>query len=139
MKALFVGTLVLATVATAMRTVPTTLGQDQMMYVCPSSSPLSVSTHPCINGGAVAWGTYNRSSNMTGWNVLNGETNGSHTDSDQSYAAGLIEGYGAAEDMLNFHHNTLGPLGSWGPVISPIMTLLQENDQWMQYPVEWGL
>jgi len=47
---------------------------------------------------SVASGTFADELNITGWGILNVETNSAYTDLQQAYAAGLVEGY------LTAHH-----------------------------------
>ena len=91
-------------------------------------------THSCR--GATAWGEYSRMMNRTGWNVLTIETNASHGDFDQSYAAGYLEGYASAEDILNYYHNMLGPVSSFGPVNSQISDWLEKSWNWAMLQAE---
>ena len=53
---------------------------------------------------AAASGSYNRSLNATGWNVLKIVTSAAYSDHDQAYAAGFYEGHATSEDIERFYH-----------------------------------
>jgi hypothetical protein len=79
-----------------------------------------------------AYGEYNTTANQTGWNVLTITSNASRSDDVQAYMVGFLEGYVTAADVVNFHENTLGPQGSFGPVNQKIRDWIIGNDEWMQ-------
>ena len=59
-----------------------------------------------VDQSAVAYGTISVAINETGWNILKVKSNEEFSNEDQSYAAGLIEGY-LSQDMIYTHSKNI--------------------------------
>ena len=79
-----------------------------------------------VDKSAVAYGTISVAINETGWNILKVKSNEEFSNEDQSYAAGLIEGY-LSQDMIYTHSKNI--YGEKQPS-KHIQSILDENAAW---------
>ncbi|WAR23064.1 PLBL2-like protein [Mya arenaria] len=91
------------------------------------------------SGGWVARADFDNFVNKTGWGYLSVETNDAYDDGDQSYAAGLVEGF-ISKDLITMHwQNTVAgqfcerPLN---PGCEKLRNFLQNNLAWMQQQIK---
>lgn len=83
------------------------------------------SQRSCI--GSVAYGYYNASRFLIGWDQLDVATNSSFDDKDQAYAAGYFEGAATVGVVQDFYANMIAP-NSYN---NSIADYFEENFAWM--------